>query len=387
MRLARRVTTRSRLSTRRVSVGSEPSMGSKLSWSMNVNHARPSSTKGIGCGPWSATQHVRGSTMDLASLANGAGTSPRPWSMSMRLSAWPSALGTMTWPCGQCLVSAPSSDAAFAADDRSVTPSVGPTTTTTTPPSRVQPPARGARVRRRGRTRGRPRDPRGSGGVSARLGGAAPRKPLRISPPRATLPAPVRVADEDDTSRRENSQEPSNPTREGHNERRPSGGEAAPSPRWVPPPERRTRSARGRADSLRPHRPRPGLSTGGRRRRRSARGSSAHRGPGRRGWRWRAVRAGLDVAVRPDTYRQELDVKIERARSHFAAAAAPAPTPEVRTLNPSRRSPAPDRGARVRALQLPHARGVPGLARRRPFLPRHVRRDDPKTPIEVPSSR
>ena len=62
--------------------------------------------------------------MDLASLANGAGTSPRPWSMSMRLSAWPSALGTMTWPCGQCLVSAPSSDDAFAADDRSVTPSV-----------------------------------------------------------------------------------------------------------------------------------------------------------------------------------------------------------------------------------------------------------------------
>ena len=52
---------------------------------------------------------------------------------------------------------------------------------------------------------------------------------------------------------------------------------------------------------------------------------------GRRGWQWRAVRARLDVAVRPDTYREELDVKIERARSHFAAAPAPAVAPIAAT--------------------------------------------------------
>ena len=132
---------------------------------------------------------------------------------------------------------------------------------------------------------------------------------------------------------------------------------------------------------------RPGLSTG-----RAAAaaeragGSSAHRGPGRRGWQWRAVRARLDVAVRPDTYRQELDVKIERARSHFAAAPAPAPTPEVPHPKP------------LDEIHLPptevHESARSNFRMRAEFRVWHdgdrsylamFDSDDPKTPIEVPS--
>lgn len=36
-------------------------------------------------------------------------------------------------------------------------------------------------------------------------------------------------------------------------------------------------------------------------------------------WQLQSVRARLDVAVRPDTYREELDLKIERARAHFSS--------------------------------------------------------------------
>jgi tRNA (uracil-5-)-methyltransferase len=39
-------------------------------------------------------------------------------------------------------------------------------------------------------------------------------------------------------------------------------------------------------------------------------------------WQWQTTRARLDVAVRPETYREELDAKIERARAHFAASSS-----------------------------------------------------------------
>ena len=107
---------------------------------------------------------------------------------------------------------------------------------------------------------------------------------------------------------------------------------------------------------------------------------------GRRGWQWRAVRARLDVAVRPDTYREELDVKIERARSHFAAAPAPAPAPS----NPD---PKP-----LEAIELPpteiHESARANFRMRAEFRVWHdgdrsylamFDSDDPKTPIEVPA--
>ena len=107
---------------------------------------------------------------------------------------------------------------------------------------------------------------------------------------------------------------------------------------------------------------------------------------GRRGWQWRAVRARLDVAVRPDTYREELDVKIERARSHFAAAPAPAPAPS----NPD---PKP-----LQAIELPptevHESARANFRMRAEFRVWHdgdrsylamFDSDDPKTPIEVPA--
>ena len=37
----------------------------------------------------------------------------------------------------------------------------------------------------------------------------------------------------------------------------------------------------------------------------------------RQHWQWQTTRARLDVAVRPETYREELEVKIEKARAHF----------------------------------------------------------------------
>jgi tRNA (uracil-5-)-methyltransferase len=107
---------------------------------------------------------------------------------------------------------------------------------------------------------------------------------------------------------------------------------------------------------------------------------------GRRGWQWRAVRARLDVAVRPDTYREELDVKIERARSHFAAAPAPAPAPS----NPD---PKP-----LEPIELPptevHESARANFRMRAEFRVWHdgdrsylamFDSDDPKTPIEVPA--
>ena len=107
---------------------------------------------------------------------------------------------------------------------------------------------------------------------------------------------------------------------------------------------------------------------------------------GRRGWQWRAVRARLDVAVRPDTYREELDVKIERARSHFAAAPAPAPAP-------SNTDPKP-----LEAIELPptevHESARANFRMRAEFRVWHdgdrsylamFDSDDPKTPIEVPA--
>lgn len=131
---------------------------------------------------------------------------------------------------------------------------------------------------------------------------------------------------------------------------------------------------------------RPGLSSASRAAAAAERagGSPAHRG--RRGWQWRAVRARLDVAVRPDTYREELDVKIERARSHFAAAPAPAPTPEVPHPKP------------LEEIHLPptevHESARSNFRMRAEFRVWHdgdrsylamFDSDDPKTPIEVPS--
>jgi tRNA (uracil-5-)-methyltransferase len=53
--------------------------------------------------------------------------------------------------------------------------------------------------------------------------------------------------------------------------------------------------------------------------------SHRRRPSGRATWQWQTVRAALNVAVRPDTYREELDVKIELARAHFAPS-LPAPS-------------------------------------------------------------
>ena len=241
----------------------------------------------------------------------------------------------MTWPCGQCLVSAPSSDAAFAADDRSVTPSVGPTTTTTTPPSRPASCARSARSKARSNPMPSSGSPRGSGGVSALGRRGAEEAPSASRHRGRLLPAPVRVADEDDTSRaEENSQEPSNPTREGHNERRRSGGEAAPSPRWVPPPERRTRSARGRADSSPAAPPRARVCRRpwrrGRRRRRSAREEDLPRA------RARPTRLAVRAPSEPGSTSRSGRTPIDRswtsrssARARTSRRAAAAPSPDA----------------------------------------------------------
>ena len=48
-------------------------------------------------------------------------------------------------------------------------------------------------------------------------------------------------------------------------------------------------------------------------------------GHGRTGWQWQLTRARLDVAVRPETYREELDLKIDLARAHFAGGSVCSP--------------------------------------------------------------
>ena len=52
------------------------------------------------------------------------------------------------------------------------------------------------------------------------------------------------------------------------------------------------------------------------------RASTARFRSGGNHWQWQTTRARLDVAVRPETYREELDAKIERARAHFAASSS-----------------------------------------------------------------
>ena len=108
------------------------------------------------------------------------------------------------------------------------------------------------------------------------------------------------------------------------------------------------------------------------------RASPARRGRG--AWQWQTVRARLDVAVRPETYREELDVKIERARAHFqsrpadaknpdGAAEIPLPTTEV--FESARQN------FRMRAeFRVWHEGDESFLAM--------FDSDDPKTPVEVP---
>ena len=99
------------------------------------------------------------------------------------------------------------------------------------------------------------------------------------------------------------------------------------------------------------------------------------RGRGRGAWQWRTVRARLDVAVRPDTYREELDAKIELARAHFAgddgAGRAAIPLPRAEVFESARRH------FRMRAEFRVWHEGD------RSFLAMFDSAD-PKTPIEVP---
>lgn len=105
--------------------------------------------------------------------------------------------------------------------------------------------------------------------------------------------------------------------------------------------------------------------------------------PARRGrgaWQWQTVRARLDVAVRPETYREELDVKIERARAHFQsrpadaknpAGAAEIPLPATEVFESARQN------FRMRAeFRVWHEGDESFLAM--------FDSDDPKTPVEVP---
>ena len=99
------------------------------------------------------------------------------------------------------------------------------------------------------------------------------------------------------------------------------------------------------------------------------------RGRGRGAWQWRTVRARLDVAVRPDTYREELDAKIELARAHFAgddgAGRAAIPLPRAEVFESARRH------FRMRAEFRVWHEGD------RSFLAMFDSAD-PKTPVEVP---
>lgn len=98
-------------------------------------------------------------------------------------------------------------------------------------------------------------------------------------------------------------------------------------------------------------------------------------------WQWQTTRARLDVAVRPETYREELDAKIERARAHFAASSSDSssvgntrevPLPETEVFESARSH------FRMRAeFRVWHEGEKSFLAM--------FDSDDPKTPVEVPS--
>ena len=84
-------------------------------------------------------------------------------------------------------------------------------------------------------------------------------------------------------------------------------------------------------------------------------------GPGRGAWQWQTVRARLDVAVRPDSYREELDVKIEQARLHFEHF-SPAPSSSSSSSSSSQEQESKEEGGEVAArpnktsaaIALPH---------------------------------
>ena len=103
------------------------------------------------------------------------------------------------------------------------------------------------------------------------------------------------------------------------------------------------------------------------------------RGSSRNYWQWQTTRARLDVAVRPETYREEMDAKIERARAHFAASSSSSASDEISEVSlpetevfESARS-----HFRMRAeFRVWHEGDTSFLAM--------FDSDDPKTPIEVP---
>ena len=70
---------------------------------------------------------------------------------------------------------------------------------------------------------------------------------------------------------------------------------------------------------------------GGGVRRRFSAPARPRRGSSRNHWQWQTTRARLDVAVRPETYREELDAKIERARAHFAASSSSSASDGIET--------------------------------------------------------
>ena len=115
------------------------------------------------------------------------------------------------------------------------------------------------------------------------------------------------------------------------------------------------------------------------------------RSAGRGGWQWRTTRGRLDIAVRPETYREELDAKVERARAHFAAG-----TDEPLDGADLERKPKPNAAARGDAL--PRAEvfesARSNFRMRAEFRIWHegdrtfyamFDSDDPKQPVEVPS--
>mmetsp|Transcript_14879 Transcript_14879/g.53531 ORF Transcript_14879/g.53531 Transcript_14879/m.53531 type:complete len:277 (-) Transcript_14879:277-1107(-) len=101
---ATRWTTASNDSTRRsvgvsspVTASTTTSSGlisSYVASSVSANHSLPPSVNGTSRGPRSASAAVHGSFMARASDANGRSESPRPCRSTMRLSSWPSELGT-----------------------------------------------------------------------------------------------------------------------------------------------------------------------------------------------------------------------------------------------------------------------------------------------------
>jgi tRNA (uracil-5-)-methyltransferase len=120
---------------------------------------------------------------------------------------------------------------------------------------------------------------------------------------------------------------------------------------------------------------------GGGVRRRFSAPARPRRGSSRNHWQWQTTRARLDVAVRPETYREELDAKIERARAHFAASSSSSasdgieteevPLPETEVFESARSH------FRMRAeFRVWHEGDASFLAM--------FDSDDPKTPVEVP---